>query len=550
MTVQTIFGEDEKLFAQGMLERGFYPENVPPVFSVLNFYDAAKPYLNDAGFPTKLISEPSVYNASKRGGARRNFEVPNPTFYIDSVNFLTTNFNGLFEHFDSTVDSLSVPTFYPDGRPARITSHAEFHRVRRQKLAKSRFIVKTDISRFYHSIYTHSIPWALHGKVEAKKDREAKSKVIFGNRLDQSIRNANDGQTVGIPVGPDLSRYISEILGKAIDARFRSRYGYSCEYLRHVDDLFIGAEDSETASSLLAGIREVVRYFELDLNERKTSIVANSEDLEPFWPLRIRREIERFRGEESYKSLSHDFVLVLDEVVRIANAEKDDGVIKYALRIMDSSKIWANYWGVVEPFLVRSAMNFPHCWDYISRIVAWKNRTSELDAKLWGKVISKSLTHHARSGNDSEVCWMLWLAKELSVGIESNALSIVMEKCGALSMLLALDVFESVKHDFQFPRSMFMERIGEKPMLSSEWLLVYEAHRSFGYEIKTRLKCGFDFVSDLLKANAAFYDRDAIPSVFENSEEPLGVDSALEENISLYDGDHFGDDGEEEEPLF
>ena len=33
------------------------------------------------------------------------------------------------------------------------------------------FLVKTDISNCFPSIYTHSIPWALHGREQAKGDR-------------------------------------------------------------------------------------------------------------------------------------------------------------------------------------------------------------------------------------------------------------------------------------------------------------------------------------------------------------------------------------------
>lgn len=31
------------------------------------------------------------------------------------------------------------------------------------------FLLRSDISRFYHSIYTHALAWALHGKAAAKK---------------------------------------------------------------------------------------------------------------------------------------------------------------------------------------------------------------------------------------------------------------------------------------------------------------------------------------------------------------------------------------------
>ena len=47
-------------------------------------------------------------------------------------------------------------------------------------LIGKRFVVKADISTFFPSIYTHSIPWALVGKAVAKQNR-SKSKWFNKN---------------------------------------------------------------------------------------------------------------------------------------------------------------------------------------------------------------------------------------------------------------------------------------------------------------------------------------------------------------------------------
>jgi hypothetical protein len=44
----------------------------------------------------------------------------------------------------------------------------------------ARYVLKTDVARFYHSIYTHSIPWVIHGKAAAKKkQRETTARMRF-----------------------------------------------------------------------------------------------------------------------------------------------------------------------------------------------------------------------------------------------------------------------------------------------------------------------------------------------------------------------------------
>jgi hypothetical protein len=401
-------------------------------------------------------------------------------------------------------------------------------------------VVRTDISRYYHSIYTHSIPWALHSKPLAKKDRKTESTAIFGNRLDHICRQAKDGQTIGIPVGPDFSRYISEIIGKAIDAKFRKSFGDQCVYVRHVDDIFIGADDHDEATRLLTGIQDAVQSYELDLNDRKTSIVATNLDLEDFWTVQIRREIVGFAGENPAAKGSmaaNDFVYFLDEVIRTANTQNDDGVIKYALRRMDEYKLWSAYWSLVEPFLIRVIMNFPHCLDYVARIAAWRQRTAGVNKNLWGTVVNKVLRRQSHFGNDSEVCWALWLAKEISSPVEQEVFETIIVKCGAIAATVALDLHSSVSHSFAFPKSLLLDRLGDQPMLGPDWLLSYEADRLFGYKLKSKNLNGLAFASDLYLADTEFYDIDAVPQVFEETDNPKEVDSALDDVDAYYDDD-------------
>jgi hypothetical protein len=333
-------------------------------------------------------------------------------------------------------------------------------------------------------------------------------------------------------IGPDYSRYASEIIGKAIDSKFRERIGDQCTFIRHVDDIFIGANDHDSANQFLAAIQEAVQYFQLDLNERKTSILPTNLDLEPFWPVKIRREIENFgesRPSGNNGGIGHDFVYFLDEIIRIANFENDDGVIKFSLRKMDESNIWSSYWNIVEPFLIRVAINFPHSWDYVARIASWRQRVHGLDKSLWSGVINNSLARQAASGNDSEVTWALWLAKEAKVEIDLSVLEAVLERCGAISALLALDVYFSNQHVYAFPKAKFLDRIGEQPMLGPDWLLSYEADRLFDLKIKTRNLNGYSFAKELYDNNTKFYDSEALPSVFSGVEDPTHIDAALED---------------------
>jgi hypothetical protein len=70
-------------------------------------------------------------------------------------------------------------------------------------------VLQTDINLFYPSVYAHTMPWAIHGKATAKVNRANK---LLGNLLDSLVRCGQDQQTIGIPIGPDTSLLLAEIL--------------------------------------------------------------------------------------------------------------------------------------------------------------------------------------------------------------------------------------------------------------------------------------------------------------------------------------------------
>jgi hypothetical protein len=65
----------------------------------------------------------------------------------------------------------------------------------------------------------------MHGKAASKKDTSSNSPTVNFNKLDWCLRRGQDGQTIGIPIGPDTSRIIGELICSAIDGKLRSYAG-------------------------------------------------------------------------------------------------------------------------------------------------------------------------------------------------------------------------------------------------------------------------------------------------------------------------------------
>jgi hypothetical protein len=534
-------------FQKSLMEKGFYPENLPPVFSVKNFYDAA---YTDGLFATDQIEREkplalSRYNETKRGGQRRVFTAPNPLFFIDIAAYLGAHRRQLAPFLSRSPISCSIPKFESGfDRAIKISSFSEFTTFRRKTLATSRYVVKTDISRYFHSIYTHSIPWAVHGKAQSKRDRSTKSAQTYTNKLDYLVRQAQDQQTIGIPVGPDTSRIISELISSAIDHEFIRQVGPEVVGARLVDDVYLGAATSEEAENLLSAYRDAIRQFELDINESKTRIFEAKNDLEPFWPISIKREIERFSGAGASRGRVAELTAYLDEIIRVANAENDDGIIKYAIRKMDDLKLWGSFWECLEPFLIRVAVNFPHCIDYVARVVVWRHRRFEVDLTRWTEVCCSTVRYHAPLGNDSEVVWICWLLKEIGGKMPAKLCEPIFERCGPFSALLAIDLAASNLVTGRFQKNLIYDRLDDHPMLGNDWLLSYEAERVFGYRLKGKNRRDYSVFGTLIEADAQFYDSDAVPFVFQNVADFDDVDEALEDRIGLYEDDELDDETE------
>ena len=157
--------------------------------------------------------------------------------------------------------------------------------------------VAADLRAFFHSIYTHAIPWAIHGKDFAKQNRGLSH---YGNLIDLLCRNAQDGQTLGLPVGPDTSRLIAEIVASAVDVRLQQRLGIGVrDASRYIDDYSLSSADGVSGEELLAALRMSAAFFELELNNEKSAIYPTSHRQDTGWQQAARAPAAPIASERS-----------------------------------------------------------------------------------------------------------------------------------------------------------------------------------------------------------------------------------------------------------
>ena len=166
-----------------------------------------------------------------------------------------------------------------------------------------------DISRFYGTLYTHAIPWGLHTKIWSKANlNNAVYEASLGARLDKAIRKGQDNQTIGIPVGPDTSRIIAEIVAVSIDTRVQAELELSAgSIVRNADDWYIGFDNAGQAEEAIAVLAAAARDFELEIHPEKTKVVHAATEVQAVWPTAMRQSAISSEFREQSKTIDYFF---------------------------------------------------------------------------------------------------------------------------------------------------------------------------------------------------------------------------------------------------
>lgn len=233
----------------------------------------------------------------------------------------------------------------------------------------------TDITDCYGSTYTHSIPWALHGKEEIKGNRirPKKEKLDYiGDRIDTIIQTMSYGQTNGIPQGSVLMDFIAEMvlgyvdlkLAEAIDTNSREIKEY--KILRYRDDYRIFAKTQEDAVIILKLLSEVLMDLNLKLNTQKTFISNNiiSDSIKSdklYWNT----------AKHSERTLQQHLLLIHD----LAHKHPNSGSVRKALdkfyrRIYPLQLFKEDNSRVLVSILVDIAYNNPAAWPIVVSILS------------------------------------------------------------------------------------------------------------------------------------------------------------------------------------
>lgn len=224
-----------------------------------------------------------LYNNKDGQYAWRPLQIINPALYVDLVNKITNEENwrliisrlNQFKN-ENSVECLSIPVLSESERSDKGETIYQWWQKLEQKSVELAldfdYILHTDISDCYGSIYTHSIPWALHDKEIAKEKR--KRNQLLGNYIDGSISDMSYGQTNGIPQGSVLMDFVAEMVLGYADKLLTERINKLLNYkiLRYRDDYRIFSNNPQIIQEIAKHLSEVLSELGLKLNATKTTV--------------------------------------------------------------------------------------------------------------------------------------------------------------------------------------------------------------------------------------------------------------------------------------
>lgn len=203
------------------------------------------------------------YYATRFNNVHRQLSIPHPLPYAHLVNHLATNWTK-FSHIEENKNSVIRPQKHKDGRLIVMTYERSIDKTQRYQegVRGKKFIVHSDISNFYPSIYTHSMPWALLGL----KDAKANTTEGPENKLDQLQRMMKRSETVGVAIGPGTSNIVSEIILDKFD-QVLLQEGF--HFYRFIDDYTAFCNTYEESERFIRLLSEQLSIYGLVLNIKK-----------------------------------------------------------------------------------------------------------------------------------------------------------------------------------------------------------------------------------------------------------------------------------------
>jgi hypothetical protein len=238
---------------------------------------------------------------------------------------------------------------------------------------------------------------------------------------------------MGIPVGPDSSFLIAEIILSVVDsnlANFPGLKGY-----RYIDDFELCFRTLAEAESCLALLQQHLLEFELRLNPRKTTISELPLEYEAQWATELRSFIFR----ENAKAQESDLVRYFELAFSLGKKFPDEAVLKYAAARLEPVELATRNTKLFQSLLLHLLTVEPGAIREVLELLIEKERQGVVLQRTTLGALNEIVVRHSRLQHHSEVAWALWAALRFRLSLDAQAVKELPSCDNAVVAVLGLD---------------------------------------------------------------------------------------------------------------
>lgn len=464
-----------------LLSYGLFPSELPPPFNSESYGEVVSqnvgslpdPFTPNSNGNLNPTARLGTHNLARTGQLRRVLGIVNPVRFFNLAHRVVESWEEIQRLLDRESFSSSRPTFTDEEGAGAIVPEASFpdrKALRAKYRHDAQFVLKADIQNFYGSIYTHSIAWAIHGKPEAKKN--IGDSGLLGNRLDDSLMSMQDRQTTGIPIGPDTSLVIAELILTAIDIKLRCKIP-RLRGFRSYDDYEMSFGTRSDAEGALSILQRELSEYELKLNTSKTQITELPAPFDSTWPERLKNY--NFRSNTSGQI--NDIYDYFNISFEIAEENPEDSVLRYAINRANSEDFDEESWPTYQSLLLQCAISESGTLRHVlAELKKYRDAGYNIDQDKVQQVITVLIDQHAPMNRGSEVAWALWWSITLDIELPTQAAHQLHDVNDPLVPVLALHAEDIGLIPHGLDKDLWADRMTREHLYGKDWLLAYEAN--------------------------------------------------------------------------
>ena len=350
-----------------------------------------------------------------------------------------------------------------------------------------RYMIHTDISKCYPSIYTHAIPWALVGKDVAKNNID-KYKEWY-NQIDHFAQISKNGETHGLLIGPHTSNILSEIILCAIDKELSKKYD---SYIRNIDDYICYVDTKEEADNFIIDLNRELRKYDLLLNHKKTEIYELPICVVEMWVHKIQNYMVTFQKFKDYVNY-REIKAFIDFIIKLVSGNTDNGsVVLYAIKALKDFNLTKNAQEYLVKTVVSLSLLYPYLVPILGKYIFEKYKVDTNQIQRYANMIYEKYIQK----NNYEACsFALLYAIDSNSKIDSIDIKIIQSSQDCILMLMAFIYCKknNLKSEVKQLKD-YAQELKEKGEMDQYWLFVYECLGKLSGEWGTMKKNNVSFL--------------------------------------------------------